>query len=621
MTAKLISTIRFLEYGKPAPAGSKFKGIINTQSLIGWNQYTTRDDANEKSKGSHFDYQSEREGHTKTFSSSGWLDTEDKINVFKNQLGESFNSPGDLFWDSVVSLKDFEDSYGYGLTNANDYAIVTDKAMTQFFKSVGLDPGNMMWWMNYHINTDNPHIHVSFLEKVKTRSRGKFSEKQIKMFKATFFKEMIGRQEFKNQFGYDAKLQFQYKDLSKKNLKENIKSNLQQSLFKNDDIQKKIDKLYSTLPKEGRLQINSTHMIDYRDNVYEIVDLLLEDETIKTKFDDYVEILNELDSVRSKGLNTTITTIKDKETQKIKVELANMILQNYITVKDDYDLKSNEKINVLSETKNNSMTNEQKTDYYLKQLKPKGFNNPFEKDMITQVINNGLIDNAAIPEEVTFNLEKVDSKNKVDYLDCLLHSNSSIQASNSDGSKIIEINGTKNSFHLETFNEKNELIHQETVKSIEQVCVSMMNQNMTQFKPSENVLVIPNHLILHKKDELILMNKEKKMSIYVSEDEQTYSNDSYTQIKFDDQQKYLVRKNNRFVKIETEEVFKQLELESQNRLPYQRFNTRNFPNRLRHKQNLSSRLLSFIDKAQHEAELGLQDYLKSEQQKAFERTR
>lgn len=35
-----ISKIRFFEYGKPAPEGSRFKGILDETSLVGYSRYT-----------------------------------------------------------------------------------------------------------------------------------------------------------------------------------------------------------------------------------------------------------------------------------------------------------------------------------------------------------------------------------------------------------------------------------------------------------------------------------------------------------------------------------------------------------------------------------------------------
>lgn len=46
-----IHKLRFLIYGSQPPKGSRFKGTLDTGSLIGYTQYTDRDDAkgNEKS--------------------------------------------------------------------------------------------------------------------------------------------------------------------------------------------------------------------------------------------------------------------------------------------------------------------------------------------------------------------------------------------------------------------------------------------------------------------------------------------------------------------------------------------------------------------------------------------
>ena len=47
MSASKIEKLRFLEYGKPAPEGSCFKGIIDTNAVIGFLGYTGREEAKE----------------------------------------------------------------------------------------------------------------------------------------------------------------------------------------------------------------------------------------------------------------------------------------------------------------------------------------------------------------------------------------------------------------------------------------------------------------------------------------------------------------------------------------------------------------------------------------------
>ena len=67
----------------------------------------------------------------------------------------------------------------YGLFNEEDYAAVTSAALSKFFRKVGLNENNMIWWMNYHTNKDHPHVHLAFLEKEKTRSRGLFTDDKL----------------------------------------------------------------------------------------------------------------------------------------------------------------------------------------------------------------------------------------------------------------------------------------------------------------------------------------------------------------------------------------------------------------------------------------------------------
>ena len=75
-----IHKLRFLIYGSQPPKGSRFKGTLDTGSLIGYTQYTDRDDAkgNEKKLGKRKDgYLGYTSSHHKdaTISSEGVIDS------------------------------------------------------------------------------------------------------------------------------------------------------------------------------------------------------------------------------------------------------------------------------------------------------------------------------------------------------------------------------------------------------------------------------------------------------------------------------------------------------------------------------------------------------------------
>ena len=115
---QIIDTIRFLEWGKPAPANSEFKGVISTEKIFGTGNegsyfaYTSRSIATESSGNEKITLTEDGFlGYTSrdyasggsTFSSMGWLD-QDKAEEFKAEGRKAFSEKGDLIWDAVIAL-------------------------------------------------------------------------------------------------------------------------------------------------------------------------------------------------------------------------------------------------------------------------------------------------------------------------------------------------------------------------------------------------------------------------------------------------------------------------------------------------------------------------------------
>ena len=178
--APIIGDVRFLKYGADAPDESRFKGKISTESLIGFFEYTEQEEKNVDCKdeslhdGGFFGYTSDKNEYT--FSSMGWLD-KNKHDKFRRELRKAFSKPGDLWWDTVVSVSSFEQLSEFGIVTADDWYDICLKALPEVFKTMNLEYDNMLWWGNYHIDTTHPHIHLCFLEKDKTRERGKLTNR------------------------------------------------------------------------------------------------------------------------------------------------------------------------------------------------------------------------------------------------------------------------------------------------------------------------------------------------------------------------------------------------------------------------------------------------------------
>ena len=319
--AHVISKFRFLECGKAPPKGSRFKGTISTASLLDWYEYTGREKAadRKKERGMHegglLGYTSQ-DDTTRTFSSDGWL-TKDKMPGFKKKIAKAFHKDGDICWDTVISLKDYQDSFQSNMYDVNDYAAIVSKSLPGYFKSIGLDPDNMIWWMNYHNNKKNPHMHIVFMEKVHTRTRGKLAQKYLDKYKSTWLKELGLRQEFTKRYGKAPKDVFREKDALRKTLISGLDMRFHDQL---------LHSFYTTIPKKGRLSYNSKNMKPYRRQLNLIIRSLLQDEEIRPTYEEWLGKVEMLDDLQNTLANEKISHFKKTELDKLYTRIGNMIL-------------------------------------------------------------------------------------------------------------------------------------------------------------------------------------------------------------------------------------------------------------------------------------------------------
>ena len=319
--AHVISKFRFLECGKAPPKGSRFKGTISTASLLDWYEYTGREKAADRKKehsmheGGLLGYTSQ-DDTTRTFSSDGWL-TKDKMPGFKKKIAKAFHKDGDICWDTVVSLKDYQDSFQSNMYDVNDYAAIVSKSLPGYFKSIGLDPDNMIWWMNYHNNKKNPHMHIVFMEKVHIRTRGKLAQKYLDKYKSTWLKELGLRQEFTKRYEKAPKDVFREKDALRKTLISGIDMRFHDQL---------LHSFYTTIPKKGRLSYNSKNMKPYRRQLNLIIRSLLQDEEIRPTYEEWLGKVEMLDDLQNTLANEKISHFKKTELDKLYTRIGNMIL-------------------------------------------------------------------------------------------------------------------------------------------------------------------------------------------------------------------------------------------------------------------------------------------------------
>ena len=323
-----IDKIRFFELGMKAPKNSRFKGIITQDTVFGrkgWLAYTGREEATQPDKefyedGTGFIGYTLREEAAEglTMTSNGTY-TAESIHEFKNICRESFKDKGDIVWDMVVALPTYDYAESCGLRTQHDYAGLVSKVLPQFFKKVGLDPQNMLWWENYHKNTEHPHMHICFLEKNKTRSRGKVTLKQLKSLKAIIIKELSLREDFFRDTAIKPEQFFKNKDAE---IKEMIRAS------KNYDFSKikTVTDLALVLPRYGRMQYGSYQMMPYREKLDEIAEGFLNSDALKEMYKSFLEKLDTLSQTMDTAAGTDIATIKDTEIKKLHKQIGNIIL-------------------------------------------------------------------------------------------------------------------------------------------------------------------------------------------------------------------------------------------------------------------------------------------------------
>lgn len=332
-----IDKVRFFRCGYAAPKNSNFRGVMTSEVFSDYANYTGREEAKEPEKTleenentGYLNYTaSHHTGYTR--SSMGILDTHEKLMLFKKEIAECFKNTGDLAWENVLSLESFDEAEKYGLSTNEDWEAALSKALPKFFKYAGYDPNNMVWWWDYHTNKFHPHVHIIWMEKEKTRERGKLSKNELAALKRFTALELEARKKLVNQIDSDYKMFFENKDLKFKEIIVNVDRYLANNT--NHDL----DSLFKILPKTGRLQMNSYHMADFKPLIKEIIhDIIQNDDKIFTSYQQWMEDIDLLRNNMNSIQNSDIDSFKANEIERLYTRIGNRILKYY---KEEYRSK------------------------------------------------------------------------------------------------------------------------------------------------------------------------------------------------------------------------------------------------------------------------------------------
>lgn len=349
MADKIVSSFYFFQHGKEIVKSKKFQfkttgKIATSATIIGLSKYQIDQHGIEN--------QNDIEGYIGymmrelndpfkrkpiAITGIGMLDLANASDLYQyhqyaNQLAEAFSKDGNLAWCPIVSLDGFELAKDMHLFRDEDYAAVFTKALPNWFKQVGLDPNNMLWTASYHNNTDNPHVHVLFVEKQQTRSKGTFQKQEINAFRLELVKAMNQRvRAFTQTDKHVQSIQEKYMqlDLQKSLFKQDISTFLSKKL--DHIIQKDIVAIYQKINRDqvkGKLMINAYAMKDYRSDIHKVVEKILQHPSNKNQYESLQEIWKQLDKQSKGNLVQDANAYYRQEDKKLKDWIANQILQD-----------------------------------------------------------------------------------------------------------------------------------------------------------------------------------------------------------------------------------------------------------------------------------------------------
>lgn len=322
-----ISKVRFMQYGHHAPDGSRFRGVIGTESLIGYSEYMNRSEAKaidtelgEREDG-YFGYtSSHHEGAT--MSSDGFISTQSERARFRKKLENAFSSKGDIFYENIISLKTFAEAEEYGIHDEKDWNEILVHALPKIFARIGFDESNMIWFADFHINTEHPHIHLVYLEKKHTRDRGKVKQSELDYMKAQIYHEMNKRKARLEGYSQAYIDQFRQKDMQFREILVSVNEQILNHRYR------RLNDLLKILPRTGRLQYNSANMKEMRPLIDDfITNTILTDDKTKEAVESLMRTIDQMEGNINGMAHDQIVTLKKAELKKLYERIGNMILK------------------------------------------------------------------------------------------------------------------------------------------------------------------------------------------------------------------------------------------------------------------------------------------------------
>lgn len=293
----------------------------------------------------------------------------------KNQcieLAEKYRP--EIIWRFVFSFED-EFAINNGIKEKKEMQKLIRKSMPKIIRTMGFDPDNVEWAGFYHTNTDHPHVHVSFYEKLPTeKTLNPYTKDQFKKLRSNVFKVM--------QLNTDL---YVHADVKKKELMETLdkcelSKAMKESLKRTFNCSKskkgiKLDRqlvnmlldLEAVLPKKGSMKFNSANIAPYKEQIRDVVKQLVSNEQIRPFFEAYEKMVDQEvelqqylygdgeseykneagETVNGKGTGTLMQQkFKEDKMTRIETQMANLILQNIKDFRKDMEIYENDLRNI-----------------------------------------------------------------------------------------------------------------------------------------------------------------------------------------------------------------------------------------------------------------------------------
>ena len=232
-------------------------------------------------------------------------------------------------WNLVISFPpDF--AIKNGLITKADYYDLTKHIMPSLIVDMGLKLDNTIWYASLHRNTDNPHLHISLIEKNKTATKGFIPQFAIQNMKSNIGNYLIDNTKF-----------YELRDKEFSNITGGISlkelTKVKGQKLYSDKFRKTLNKqllsFYDNLPKTGRLQYNSKNMKPYKEELDNIIHFILSHDSVKYNYANYLRLLEE----HQKELTSLYGMTKDNKSKKyyndqlnrLYTKIGNEILSNY----------------------------------------------------------------------------------------------------------------------------------------------------------------------------------------------------------------------------------------------------------------------------------------------------